>query len=104
MIVDIAVPELGESISQVEVSEWLVEIGQSIARDQEVVAVDSDKATVEVPAPEGGVLVEILKQQGESAEVGEVIGRIDTEKEGDSAAEPAEDAPSQEDEKPSGRQ
>lgn len=83
MIVEITVPELGESINEVEIGEWLVEIGTRIERDDEVVALESEKATVEVPAPQGGVLVEIVKQQGETAAVGEVIGRLDTDKQED---------------------
>ncbi len=87
MIVEITVPDLGESISEVEIGEWLINIGDQVAVDDEVVALESDKATVEVPAPDGGVLVKILKQQGETAAIGEVIGHIDTEKENDGAAE-----------------
>ncbi len=80
MIVEIKVPELGESINEVEIGEWLVEIGDKVNPDEEIVAIESDKATVELPAPEGGVLVDILKKQGASATIGEVIGHIDTEK------------------------
>ncbi len=80
MIVEIKVPELGESINEVEIGEWLVEVGDKVNPDEEIVAIESDKATVELPAPEGGVLVEILKKQGASATIGEVIGHIDTEK------------------------
>jgi len=78
MIVDITVPELGESISEVEIGEWLVEIDSRVESDAELVELESDKATVELPAPQGGVLVEILKKKGEKAEVGEVIARLET--------------------------
>jgi len=87
MIVEITIPDLGESISEVEIGEWLIDIGDRIAVDDEVVALESDKATVEVPAPDGGVLVKILKKQGETAAIGEVIGHIDTEKEDGGVAE-----------------
>lgn len=80
MIVDIKVPNLGESISEVEVGEWLVEIGDGVEVDDPVVAIESEKAAVEVPAPKAGVLSEILKQVGEPALIDEVIGRIDTSK------------------------
>jgi len=79
MIVEIKVPELGESINEVEIGEWLVEIGDRVNPDDEIVAIESEKATVELPAPAGGVLVRILKKQGETAVIGEVIGHIDTE-------------------------
>ncbi|KAB2887513.1 MAG: dihydrolipoamide succinyltransferase, partial [Desulfobulbaceae bacterium] len=82
MIVDITVPDLGESISEVEIGEWLVAIGDTIHQDDLLVAIESDKATVEIPATGGGVLVEIVKRQGERAEIGEIIGRIDTGKKG----------------------
>lgn len=81
MIVEIKVPELGESINEVEIGEWLVEVGSKVNPDDEIVAVESDKATVDIPAPAGGVLVKIIKQQGTSATIGEVIGHIDTEQE-----------------------
>lgn len=88
MIVEIKVPELGESINEVEIGEWLVEVGGRVRADDEIVALESDKATVEVPAPAGGSLVKILKQQGESASIGEVIGHIDTTGDGDEEAAP----------------
>lgn len=78
MLVDITVPELGESISEVEIGEWLVEVGSRVEADEELVALESEKATVELPAPRGGVLVEILKKQGEVAAIGEVIARVET--------------------------
>ena len=88
MIVEIKVAELGESINEVEIGEWLVEVGGRVRADDEIVALESDKATVEVPAPAGGSLVKILKQQGESALIGEVIGHIDTAGDGDEEAAP----------------
>ncbi len=86
MIVEIKVPELGESINEVEIGEWLVQIGDTVEADEEIVAIESDKATVEVPAPVAGVLVQILKEQGAVAAIGEVIGQIDTEKSGQKEA------------------
>ncbi len=79
MIIDITVPELGESINEVEIGEWLIKIGDKVQPDDPIVAIESEKATVELPAPQGGVLVEIVKWQGEVAGIGEIIGRIDTE-------------------------
>ncbi len=80
MTVDIKVPNLGESINEVEVGEWLVSVGEGVRVDDPVVAIESEKAAVEVPAPAAGVLTEILKQPGETAGIDEVIGRIDTSK------------------------
>jgi 2-oxoglutarate dehydrogenase E2 component (dihydrolipoamide succinyltransferase) len=83
MIIDITVPELGESITAVEIGEWLVQIGDPVRPDDPLVAIESEKATVEIPAPQGGILVEIVKEQGEAAGIGEVIGRINTAGAGD---------------------
>ncbi len=82
MIIDITVPDLGESINEVEIGEWLVKIGDNVAMDEPLVAIESEKATVELPAPQSGVLVEIVKQQGEAVGIGELIGRIDAEQKG----------------------
>jgi 2-oxoglutarate dehydrogenase E2 component (dihydrolipoamide succinyltransferase) len=79
MPVEIKVPELGESITEVQIAEWLVKEGDSLEKDQDTVRLDSEKATVEIPAPEAGTLVNIIKREG-SAKVGEVIGRIEAGK------------------------
>lgn len=96
MIVDIKVPDLGESINVVEIGEWLVMLGAAVAQDEPLVAIESEKATVELPAPGSGVLVEILKGQGEAAAIGEIIGRIDTAGQagqaGEKTAEPRQEA------------
>ena len=95
MIVDIKVPELGESINEIEIGEWLVQVGDRVQGDEEIVALESDKATVELPAPASGVLIKILKQQGATAVIDEVIGHIDTDadqqEQEESAASPGKD-------------
>ena len=78
MALELRVPEVGESISQVEIGEWLKREGDFVARDDEVVVIETDKATVEIPAPESGILTKILKASGETASVHEVIAYIDT--------------------------
>lgn len=82
MIVDIVVPSLGESIAEVEIGEWQKAVGDQVALDEIVVGIESEKAAMEIPSPAAGVLVEVLKTQGEPSKVGEVVGRIDTEKVG----------------------
>src|ERR1022692_1725889 len=77
MAIEIKVPELGESISEVQIANWLVEEGDTVAKDQDLVSVDSEKATVEIPAPAAGRLAKILKPNGERAKVGDVIGQIE---------------------------
>lgn len=91
MIVDIKVPDLGESINVVEIGEWLVTVGAAVTQDQPLVAIESEKATIELPAPGGGVLVEILKGQGQAAAIGEIIGRIDSAGQAVAAAAPPDE-------------
>lgn len=78
MAVEIKVPELGESISEIQIAEWLVKEGDTVTRDQNLVSVDSEKATVEIPAPSAGTVVKILKPNGATAKVGDVIAQIES--------------------------
>ncbi len=77
MSVELKVPEVGESISEVEISKWLKSEGDTIGKDEPVVEVDSDKVTLEIPSPVAGTIKQILKQPGETAKIGEVICRIE---------------------------
>ena len=74
---EIRVPALGESIREVQILAWLKKEGQWVAKDENVVQIESEKATVDLPAPVGGVVTKILKGDGQAAEVGEVIGYLD---------------------------
>jgi 2-oxoglutarate dehydrogenase E2 component (dihydrolipoamide succinyltransferase) len=76
MAVDIVIPALGESITEGTILRWLKEAGEAVERDEIVVEIETDKATMELAAPEAGVLSEILKPAGEKVEIGEVIGRV----------------------------
>jgi 2-oxoglutarate dehydrogenase E2 component (dihydrolipoamide succinyltransferase) len=76
MPIEIKVPEIGESITEVEIGGWLKRVGEPVTKDEMVVTLESDKATMELAAPESGTLTEIVKQKGETAKVGEVIARI----------------------------
>src|SRR5262249_36529686 len=77
MSVDLKVPSLGESVRQATVEKWLKKQGEFVKRDEPVVSLESDKANVEVPAPVGGVLKEIVKAAGQTVAIGEVIARIE---------------------------
>jgi 2-oxoglutarate dehydrogenase E2 component (dihydrolipoamide succinyltransferase) len=77
MLIDVVVPSVGESISEVEIGQWRKAEGAAVARDDTLVFVETDKATLEISAPESGILTRILKQTGDSAGVGEVIARIE---------------------------
>lgn len=78
MIVELKVPSPGESITEVEIAEWLVSSGDYVEKDQEIAEIDSDKATLALPSEESGV-IEILVGDGEVVEVGQVIAKIDTD-------------------------
>ncbi len=77
MAVEIKVPEVGESITEVELGQWLKPVGAYAKPDEPLVELESEKATIELPSPAGGILTQILKQTGNTAEVGEVIGYIE---------------------------
>ena len=71
------VPSPGESISEVEIAEWLVENGDYVTKDQAIAEIDSDKATLELPAEESGI-INIIVSEGETVSVGDVVCHIDT--------------------------
>ena len=77
MAIELKVPEVGESITEVMIGVWKKNVGDSVSVDESVVEIESDKATVELPAPSNGVVSAILKQAGEQAVVGEVIGYLE---------------------------
>jgi len=73
MAIELKVPSLGESITEVEIGPWLKREGDSVNKDDNVVALESEKATVELPAPVSGTLGKIVKRTGEKAAVGDVV-------------------------------
>ena len=81
------VPSPGESITEVEIATWLVEDGDYVEKDQPIAEVDSDKATLELPAEESGIIT-LKAEEGDAVNVGEVVCLIDT-----SAAKPEGDVP-----------
>ncbi|MEX1230416.1 MAG: 2-oxoglutarate dehydrogenase complex dihydrolipoyllysine-residue succinyltransferase [Planctomycetaceae bacterium] len=87
MTIDVKVPAVGESVTEVYIGEWRKSEGDNVRQDEELVELESDKATFDAPAPATGVLVEILKKAGDRAGVGEVIARIDPSGDGGQAGE-----------------
>ena len=77
MILEMKVPSPGESISEVEIAQWLVEDGDYVEKDQTIAEVDSDKATLDLPAEESGVIT-LKAEEGDSVLVGQVVCLIDT--------------------------
>ena len=86
MILEMKVPSPGESITEVEIATWLVKDGDYVKKDQAIAEVDSDKATLELPAEASGVIT-LKAKEGDSVAVGQVVCLIDTD-----AAAPAQSA------------
>src|SRR6266498_4680877 len=93
MSLELKVPIVGESITEVEIGDWLKKQGETVQKDEPVVTLESEKATVELPAPEAGTLTQVLKQKGEVAKVGEVIGYLETNGEAKASQKPVEKNP-----------
>ena len=91
--IEIKVPQLGESISEAFVGEWYVKEGAWVAQDGKVVGLETDKATFDIPAQAGGIVSKILKNAGETAAIGEVIGFLHRAEAPAVAAAPAAAAP-----------
>ncbi|MBB02196.1 MAG: 2-oxoglutarate dehydrogenase complex dihydrolipoyllysine-residue succinyltransferase [Rubinisphaera brasiliensis] len=79
MATEIVVPAVGESISEVQIGEWYVDAGKWVSADTDLVGLETDKATFDVPAPAGGRVTRIVKQAGETAAVGDVIAYFEEE-------------------------
>ena len=90
MILEMKVPSPGESITEVEIATWLVEDGDYVEKDQPIAEVDSDKATLELPAEESGVIT-LKAEEGDAVAVGAVVCLIDMD-----AAKPEGSAPAKE--------
>src|SRR5690349_651954 len=80
---EIRVPTLGESVTEATIGKWFKKPGDAVAADEPVVELETDKVTIEVPAPAAGVLSEIVVKDGETVAVGALLGQI---KEGAGAA------------------
>ena len=77
MILEMKVPSPGESISEVEIAQWLVENGDFVEKDQTIAEVDSDKATLDLPAQESGIIT-LKAEEGDTVFVGDIVCTIDT--------------------------
>jgi len=75
-VMDIVIPELGESVTEGTVGRWLKKVGESFEADEALVEIETDKVTAELPTPSAGTLVEIISDEGVDVEVGAVVGRI----------------------------
>lgn len=100
MILEMKVPSPGESITEVEIATWLVKDGDYVEKDQAIAEVDSDKATLELPAEASGVIT-LKAEEGDAVKVGQVVCLIDTDakKEGGEASSETKEAPKAEEKK-----
>ncbi len=96
MIIEVKVPQLSESVAEATLAAWHVKEGDAVARDQNLIDIETDKVVLELPAPDAGVIVKIIKNAGDSVVSGEVIAQLDTAAKGAAApasAKPAAAAP-----------
>ena len=78
MVIDVVMPKMGESITEGTILEWYKKVGEPIAQDETLLEIGTDKVDSEIPAPNGGIVIEILAQPNDVIDVGEVIARIET--------------------------
>lgn len=93
MRIEVKVPVLPESVTEATLLTWHKSAGDKVTRDENLVDIETDKVVLDVPAPDDGVLVEILKQEGDTVTAQELIGVIDTEAAASEAEAPREAAP-----------
>jgi len=92
MLIEVKVPQLSESVAEATLVRWHKKVGEAVARDENLIDIETDKVVLETPAPDAGVLVAIIKNDGASVTSGELIAQIDTDAKA-SAAAPAAAAP-----------
>ena len=93
-IIEVKVPQLSESVAEATLLDWHKKEGEAVARDENLIDIETDKVVLELPAPADGVLVRIMKKARDSVGSGDVIAQIDTEaKASASAAAPKAPAP-----------
>ncbi len=94
MLIEVKVPQLSESVSEATLVSWHKKEGDAVSRDENLIDIETDKVVLETPAPADGVLVKIVKADGENVASGDLIAQIDTEaKAATGAAAPAEPVP-----------
>jgi 2-oxoglutarate dehydrogenase E2 component (dihydrolipoamide succinyltransferase) len=91
-ILEVKVPQLSESVAEATLLQWHKKVGEAVSRDENLIDIETDKVVLELPAPDAGVITELLKADGSMVVAGEIIARIDTEARAGAAA-PAAPAP-----------
>jgi 2-oxoglutarate dehydrogenase E2 component (dihydrolipoamide succinyltransferase) len=92
-ILEVKVPQLSESVAEATLLQWHKKVGEAVARDENLIDIETDKVVLELPAPGAGVIVELVKGDGSTVVAGEVIARIDTDASAGAVAAPAAAAP-----------
>ena len=77
MSAEIKVPTLGESVASATIARWIKKVGEAVAADEPIVELETDKVTVEVNAPEAGVIAEIIAAEGAEVQPGDLLGMVD---------------------------
>jgi 2-oxoglutarate dehydrogenase E2 component (dihydrolipoamide succinyltransferase) len=90
MRVDVVMPQLGESVIEGVVVKWLLKVGDTVAKDQPLLEISTDKVDAEIPSPAAGTIVEILAKEGDTVPIQEILCRIETEKEAAAPTPPPE--------------
>jgi pyruvate dehydrogenase E2 component (dihydrolipoyllysine-residue acetyltransferase) len=83
--IDVVMPQMGESIAEGTLSKWLKKVGDPVKRDEPIFEISTDKVDAEIPAPQGGVLAEILVQEGQTVPVQTVVARLETDGKADAS-------------------
>ncbi|MDE1943189.1 MAG: 2-oxoglutarate dehydrogenase complex dihydrolipoyllysine-residue succinyltransferase [Betaproteobacteria bacterium] len=93
MLIEVKVPQLSESVAEATLLAWHKQVGEAVARDENLIDIETDTVVLELPAPSAGVLVNIKKKEGDTVVSGEVIATIDTEAKASVAAPAVKAAP-----------
>ncbi|UTH74987.1 2-oxoglutarate dehydrogenase complex dihydrolipoyllysine-residue succinyltransferase [Chromobacterium sp. IIBBL 290-4] len=93
MLIEVQVPQLPESVSEAALMSWHKKVGEFVNRDENLIDLETDKVVLELPAPQAGVLVEIVEQDGATVTSGQLLARIDTAAKAGAAAPAAAAAP-----------
>ena len=88
-IIEVKVPQLSESVAEATLLQWHKKVGEAVARDENLIDIETDKVVLELPAPDAGVIVEVIKGDGSTVVAGEVIAKLDTEAKAGAVAAPA---------------
>ena len=99
MLIDVVMPQLGESVVEGVVVKWLVEVGELVAKDQPLLEISTDKVDAEIPSPSAGRVTQILVKPGETVPILAVLAKIETDQ---TVALPAKEAPPKWDEETEG--